>query len=805
MRLGRGFGERVGQFCLTWRKSVLAAVAGITVLTGMQLSQVRFDTAVEIWFVDNDPALLAHQRLVDVYASDELIVIGLEAPDVFKPEVLAVIDRLSRKLETAPHVEKVTSLTNIESITGKDDLLEIGELIEFPLDADRLPEIRERTLANELYVGNVVSEDGDFTCIIARLPHDPDSFDYKVESVTAIREILEEEKDYPLYLSGGPVLDEQFYVGSERDSAKVIPLILFMLVSILWVLMRSVRGVVIPLITVMLADVWAVGWMVIAGVRINVITTMLPQLLLAVGIAGAMHVLVDYQNRCRELGENADALTALREVYAELTTPLFLTSLTTAIGMLSLGISRVQGIREFGLFSALGVLGAFILSITFVPITLSYLPVLRRSTALSSGKLLSAAFLERLHDFTVDRSRAIVFASAVLLTLGFAGASQVRLESSFLEIFKDDEPVKIATRRIEQALAGTITMDVMLDTGEEGGVKNPELLTELDRMEQWLEQDELVASSQSIAGYFKDMRRAFFGNDQSEYRLPESREEAAQYLLLYEMDAPDGDIKEVMTFDYSETRVSARLALTTSNASSELIQRTEEYIAHRLPPGIKAQIGGVALLYANMEEYVRQSLIRGFTIALLAIFVVFCVQLGSVKLGLIAMIPNFSPIVISLGFMGLAGINLDSMTAMVASIAIGLAVDDSIHFVSRVRLRQAAGDSMSASLRNATVEVGRALVFTSIVLCAGFASMLFGSFVGMMFFGLLSMITIVFALAADLLLLPVVLRWYAGENGAIEAREFAEVGDAEGTDSGGSRRAEAMSRVDSDLAGSPGG
>jgi len=348
----------------------------------------------------------------------------------------------------------------------------------------------------------------------------------------------------------------------------------------------------------------------------------------------------------------------------------------------------------------------------------------------------------------------------VLLVLGVVGASRVKLESSFLEIFKDSAQIKIETERIQDKLAGTVTLDVMIDTGTEGGIKEPVLLATLTDLEAHMESMEIVASAQSINASFKDMRRAFFNNDQNEYRLPATREEAAQYLLLYEMDAPDGDIREFTTYEYDKTRASARLALTTSAAATEVVEKTQVFLDNSLPPGVTARPAGLAVLYAHMEEYVRASLVRGFSIALLAIFIIFCIQMRSIRLGLIAMIPNFTPIIMCLGVMGYYGISLDSMTALVASVTIGLAVDDSIHFVSRVRSRLGDGVEMVEALRDATVEVGRALVYTSLTLSVGFGVLMLGSFVGMVYFGLLCVLTIVFALAADLLLLPVVLRWY---------------------------------------------
>ncbi len=747
--------------CLTYRKSVLMLIVAVTALAATALPGARFDNALEIWFVEDDPALVAHRELIDTFTSDELIVVGLEAHDVFSPDVLAVIDRVTLAMAEAPHVEKVFSLTNIESVTGNDDSLEIGDLIEMPVDPATLPAVRRKALANELYVGNVVSEDGDFTCIVARLPHYRDDFDYKIEAIDAVSEILARETGTRFYLSGGPALDAQFFYLSERDAAVTTPAMVALLVITLWLLLRSVSAVMLALATVTISTMWGVAWIVLAGVRVNMLTTLLPPLLLAVGVAGSMHVLVDYR---RKIDAGHTREEALARVYRELMTPLFLTSFTTAIGMLSLLVSRIPGIREFGFFAALGVAGAFVLSLTVVPIVLSYLPAPTRRTsgARSGGSVISDAALERLHRLTVTRGRAIVVVSLVLLGAAVVGGFQVRAESAFLEYFGPEETIRLDTERIEDALAGTISIDVIVDTGRPDGIKDPAVLAAMEDLQGFLESNEHITSTQSVADYLKDLRRAFFSNDQDEYRLPETASEAAQYLLLYEMDAPDGDIYEMVTFDYSKARVTARVDIESSSIATQIIADTEEYLARNFPEGLDARITGMGTLYAHMEEYLRDSLVLGFSIALVAIFVVFCLLMRSVVVGAILMIPNVAPIVLCLGVMGLLDIRLDSMTAMVASIAIGLAVDDSIHFVSRARQYLEAGRPMDESLRLTTVEIGRALIFTSVALSAGFGVMMLSAFVGTVNFGLLCLLTILFALAADLVLLPVVLRWWSG-------------------------------------------
>ncbi len=745
--------------CLGHRKTVLLLVAATTAVALAALPRIHFDHSLKSWFLDDDPALVRHERFLELFGSDEIVVAGLEARDVFAPDVLARIDRLTRAIEQAPHVEKVFSLTNIEAITGRGDTLDIGDLVEMPVDLATLPALRQRALSNRLYVGNVVSADGTFTTVIARLPHHAEEFDYKVEAVAAIRQILEAEVGSSFYLAGGPVFDEQFFRQSETDTLRTVLLMSVFLVVVLALLLRTWWGVVLPLVTVAIALVWTIGTMVLCGVTVNVFTTILPPLLLAVGVADAMHVLVDYQNRCRT-GEGQAAV--LRGVYRELFGPLLLTGVTTAIGMLSLAVSRIESIRNFGLFAAYGVVCAFLLTVTFVPVVLSYLPAPRAAPGRSRHHYLSTRWLERLHEFTVRRGGWIVTVWSVIVLVSIGFATQVRAESSFIRIFKESSKIRRDTDKIQERLAGSVTVEVLLDTGREDGVKDPAALREIEKLQAFLESQANVRSTQSVADTMKDLRRAFHGNDQGEYQLPATREEAAQYLLLYEMDAPDGDLREYVSFDYRRARVTARVNLTSSNEAVALGKRIEAYMASEMSDALDGEVTGLMMLYANLEEYIRASLLQGFSGALLSIFVVFCFQMRSVGLGTVVMVANTMPILITLGVMGLAGIRLDSMTAMVASIAIGLADDDSIHFVSRVRLKLEQGLEIVAALRESLIEVGRALVYSGLALCGGFAVMLSASFVGAVYFGLLTMLTILIALVSDLVLLPVMLQWYEG-------------------------------------------
>jgi predicted RND superfamily exporter protein len=469
-------------------------------------------------------------------------------------------------------------------------------------------------------------------------------------------------------------------------------------------------------------------------------------------------VLVEYQSRCRRDEAKIDTLVA---VYRELLGPLFLASVTTVIGMLSLTVSRVQGIREFGAFAGLGVVAAFVWTATFLPIALSYLPAPVSRPQQGSSSTSSARTLVWLHRLTMRHPRAIIAVAAVAVALAGVASSQIRAESTFVKIFKQSNPVRLATERIQDVFGGTVTMDVLIDTRREDGVTDSTAVLAIADLEAFLRAQPDVTSTQSLAGYLKALRRAVFDNDAGEYRLPRTREEAAQYLLLYDMEAPDGEIRDLVTLDHRQTRVTARVKMESSKTAVALVERTRQYLRAHFPGDIDAEVSGVIVLIGHMHEYIRNSLVQGFGSAFVLIFAVFCLQMRSVRLGAIVMSANLAPVMLTLGYMGATGIRLDAMTALVASVAIGLTDDASIHFVSRVRSRLSSGCEIDAALHEALVEVGRALVFSGLTLCAGFAVLLSASFSGAVYFGWLTMMTIALALASDLILLPALLRWDA--------------------------------------------
>lgn len=757
MPLSHRLGDALGHVCLTYRKTVLLAVAAVTVLLAAQLPKLKFENSLGSWFLARDPALLQHDRFTEEFGSDELIIIGLEAPDVFAPDVLRRIDRVTRAVERAPNVEKVFSLTNIESVSGRDGALDVGDLVEFPINDAEATAIRARALTNETYLGNVVNATGTFTAILARLPYRVNEIEYKRETTRAIEAILAKE-DASFVLSGSALYNVRFLELSERDLPLVTGIMTGLLLLILWILFRSPVDVAVPATTVGIATLWSVGWILLVGRGLTIVSEALPPLMMAVGVADAMHLVVDYELRLRAGTHKQDAL---RQVYRYMTWPCLFTSLTTCAGMLSLCVSRVRNVSEFGLFAAIGVFGAFVLAMTLVPIALSYLPEPHPERPGAHIFQVSGGVLNGIATFAQRHGRLIFGVSAALLLGGLALATRVRVESGLLQYFRDGHRFKTDTRTVERNLAGMSTLEIVVDTGRPGGVKAPATLAALADFQAALEAHPEVSASHTVTGVFKDLRRAFFDNDPREYRLPETEAEAAQYLLLYELDRPDGDLYEYVDYGYRKARLSARVSSENSTILGDVLQHARRAAAAHLPPSADVTYTGTAVLWAHMEDYIRESLLVGMSLALVSIYVLLSLQARSFLLGAIAMVPNVVPIVVGLGFMGVTNIALDASTVLSAPIMLGLAVDNTIHFIVHTREQLDRGTGLNLALWRTTVQIGRALIFTTIVLAASFVAMLFGAFTGVIHFALLCLVTLAVALPADLLLLPSLLRVYA--------------------------------------------
>lgn len=772
---------RVGAWSFDHRWIVLSVCVALLAASGWLASQARFDNSFEAYFDSADPSYSAYLDYRDDFGSDEIAYILYEAPGrpygPFDIEVMRKIQSLTEALEAeVPFVKEVTSLANVEYVEGVADGIEIYELLEeFPRDQQALLEIRDKVLSKPLYVGGIVSADARHAAIILEMDRssidpledlrlDPDGGDgldnlYPQVSYDPIEAILArpEYAGIVFHHTGDVALNDTYNTIIADESEGLAGMALLVIAVLLYGSFRRPIAVIGPLAVVFLSVMAAVGFVGLMGWSLDMMFIMLPTVLIAVGVADSVHVIAEFRSYHAEVGDRREAA---RRTLSLVGAPCLLTSITTAIGFASMAVAPIKSISHLAIYSAVGVVAAFLLSVTLLFVFLSFgrrVPKRQKSErekiAAKGGRRFQA-FLAGVAAFDIRHRVPILIVFAVLFVVSAAGILRLRVESNFLSEFSPDEPIRKSIEYVDDTMGGTYSFVYLFDSGESDGAKNPTLLREVERFQdRALQRDDLIKKVYSISDILKDLNRSFHADDLDYQELPDSRELVAQYLLLYEMSGGD-EAGEYVTGDYSRASLELRAKAVDSSELAKLQAELDGYLAENPTQASQVKVTGMGSLWVAMMDYISQSQIRGFLTAFTVIAALLCFIFQSVRVGLIAMIPNLTPVILTLGVMGWADLPLDYVRLMIASVAIGIAVDDTIHHVTRFDLEFRRLGSYHEALRSSMTDVGRALIITSVVLVLGFLVFTMSRLDSMALFGTLLASTIGVALVADFLLMP---------------------------------------------------
>jgi predicted RND superfamily exporter protein len=752
---------------------VLAGSAGLA-------SQATTGNSYEAFFDPRDPAYLSYEQFREDFGSDEISYILYEAPDTadgaFDLEVMRKIAHLTEVLEDeVPFVYEVTSLTNAELMVGVDDGIEIRALADdLPTSQEALRRWRAQYLAKPLLVGGIVSEDGEFGAIVIEMDRsstdpleqirfDPEGGDglpnlYPQVTDNAIREILArpEYAGIVFHHSGDVPLNAIYNVVIEHESVTLGLATAGVIALLLLFFFRSAVGVLAPTIVVQLSVLASVAFIATVGWELDLSFMGTPTLLTAIGVAHSVHILSEFRARFVELGERREALVQTLSLVG---TPCLLTSITTAIGFGSMSFVPIKSIAHMGVYSAFGVLVAFFLSITLLLALLSFgrrtpsRPFTQRQRLHAKGGRGIHNVLTWVAGFAIRRRVAILGVFAGIFAASLLGIARLTVDSNWLDDFSDDMPLKQATLRVDEVMGGIANLILLFDGGTPESVKEPAVLAEIARVQAWANEREFVRKTYSIVDILADLNQTFHDDDPAFHRVPETRELVAQYLLLYE-SAGGTEADEYVSSDFRRARLELRLPVALTSEMAELVASLEAELSERPLQATTVSMTGIGALWLKLLDYIVSSQIQGFLLAFGLIGVLMCVLLRSFVTGVISMLPNLSPILLTLGVMGWLGIFLDYSKATIAAVALGIAVDDTIHLISRYRHEFHLCGSYSEALRAALSDVGRALMITSIALVAGFLVLLASVLDMQATQGLLLATTIVTALVADFLLMP---------------------------------------------------
>lgn len=733
---------------------VLAALAVVTVAAALLASRVRYDSSAEIWFLDDDPNLVAYRKFLERFPADQLGVVGVFAPDVFEARALAAIGRITRRIERQPHVSRVRSLANVRLMESEEGVLEARPLLaRIPRDAAERRALRARALASPLLRGQLVAADGRAAAIVFEVGPSGSGYEEKAALVRQLRGIAREESQGEIAVrhAGAPSLAVAMLEYARHDLRLLGPVAILAVGLVVFVMFRRGSTTLIPLAVVLLALTWTFGVMGALGIKVNVVSAALVVLLLAVGVANAVHLVVEY-NHERQAGAGPEE--GARRSAAHLLQPCLYTAITDAAGMLSLLLSDLRPLREFGWLSALGVGFTFVISLTFVPAVLAAArvraPLAAREQSSSTGRVL-------LWLASPSPVRRFAVVGAALLLLVGAGLLLPRIEvgTSPVSYFRPGDPTRRDIEAIDRALGGSIGLEILVSASP-GGLADPRQLARLDRFQRWLGSLPGVASTVSLVDYLRELYRVMDPEGAARAGgLPRGRELTAQLLLL--MESEQG-LDALVRDRYSVGRMSARVSMSDARELVRQVPRIEERIRRDFPGAdLRVELTGLAKVMSNMEQYLLRSQVSSLSASLLLVAGFMLLMLRSLRLALFAMLPNVAPVFLGLGLMALLGVALDPGTVMISSVAMGIVVDDTIHFMTRLREHAREGRSLERSLSGTILEIGRPVLVTSLVLAAGFAVLGLGSYTPNVNFGLLSAAVMGLALLGDLVFLPAAL------------------------------------------------
>jgi len=799
-RLEAWFGE-LGLWVFDHRWMTLIGVILLCAPFLAQLGSITIDNRTERMFLEGDAALIDYREFRDQFGTDDYIVVALDPPEAFSLAFFSQLRNLHTELEhKVPHVAEVTSLVNARRTYGEGDTLIVEDLMErWPETQTDLEDLRRRVLSNTFYVNRLIADDGVFVTVMIRprsvaLPPESDvldGFDLGTEQteegedqltsvefsemVTAVREVLEtfEATDVPVYLAGGPVVTDAINRAVPRDLAKLMPTSLLIIVVFLLALFRRLSGVVYPVFIVCLALFSTLGFMAAVDIPLTNITTLLTSFLTVVGVADSVHILSIFYQR---LAEHGDRRVAIGEALRHSGLAVVMTSVTTATGLMSFMVADVRPIADLGIVAPVGVMVALLLTVTLLPSLLAIFPVHQRAVA-QGGRGRVDALLAWTSRVTCARSGTILIVALVIAAITGAGMTRLRFSQNGLKWFKKNATVRTDTETVDRRLGGSLTIEVVIDTGITNGVHDPDLLARLEESMIWAENidrgEVSVSKASSLDTVIREINRALNANDAAFYRLPGDRELIAQELLLFEGTGSD-DLEEIVDRDFRKVRATLTVPFRDAFQYVDLVEEIEEHFTGVFPEA-KITMTGSNVLFVEMFHNIITTMAKSYAISLSVITLLMILLLGRLRIGLLSMVPNLLPLMIVLGIMGWLRIPLDISTVLIGSIAIGLVVDDTIHFMHNFRRYFEHHGTVREAVTRTLDTAGRAILITSIVLAGGFYSCMISDLRSSVIYGGLIGTTVLLALVADYFVTPalmaVVFRRATGEGpGSVAGR-----------------------------------
>lgn len=761
------FPERFTRLVLRYRSAVLIATILVVAFSALGLKPLIDDFALDyrVLFSEKNPQYRAFLAMEGIYGKRDNIMIALAPEDghVFTQKTLSIIAEMTERAWQTPYSKRVDSVTNFQRTYAVGDDLFVEALAPDPqsLSPSEQADVRRYALAEPYLVDRMVSADADVAAVNIMMNLPSDAGEEQYEAVDFVRSLMAEfEAKAPwidFYMTGETMMGHTAVEAGMYDARTLFPIMYLLILLVAGIFLRSAWGVVAVTVVILLSTVAAMGFSGLLHIQLSMITGVVPVIILTLAVADSIHVLVsffqEYQGRVSKSDAIIRALNANHQ-------PVFLTSLTTSIGFLSLNTSEVPPFADMGNMVAIGVGLAWLFSVTTLPALMSYIPfkpVQRREYGLK--------LMDRLADISIrHRNEFAVGFGLLTLFMGYA-VTQNEFNDLFPEMYGTQIEFRRDTDFIRHNLTGVMQIHHSVEAGEPGGIFKSDYLAELDRLTHWYEHQPGVLHVESYTTVQKRLNRTLHGEQALYYRVPDDRQLAAQYHLLYELSVPYGlDLNNTIDIDRSATRLTVTMDNVESKDIVALEARAQAFTNKYLPALNLVEGVGPSVMMGHAAKRNGNAMISGAIIALLAITAILMISLKSIRLGLVSLLPNLTPGLFAFGVWGLVDGDLGIAAAPAVLVALGIVVDDTIHFMSKyLRARRVDGVPSDEAIHYSFRRVGIALGINVTILILGFSVLDLSSLKPNSFLGMATAMSLLFSLAFTYFMLPTLLSFLERE------------------------------------------
>lgn len=746
---------------LRHRYTFLAAMLVAVGTLAAFLPKLQFDNSPESFFLRDDPTLERYQQFQEMFGTDEYALVVFERREPWSSEFIEHLRTLTERLGQVPDVLEATSIANVRHLVGQDDQLIVEDFIPPEVTAPAELATRRKAAQEHPYYSNVyVSADGAFLGIVLKTRIRWGEIDYKIELTKRLRAILAEEpyRGWSPRVVGSPVLDADVREIMSRESGTFSVLVLILMSAVFFIVFRSWLAVVLPISVALLSVVCALGLMGLTGAPFTLVSAIIPSFLISTGVGPSIFLLSAFFNGVHS---GRTPREAVAEALRHSASSSLLSMATTATGLFAFATSKIRPIEELGRTMGIALLISFAITIILVPFVLAgrkHIAASEKRREMLEGRVKG---LRGWAETVMRHRRVFIVAFSLFVVAGVSGATQLRSDYHYLGVFKSSTPLRQDYDYVERALKASTSVEVVIDTGQPDGVKNPALLQAMLGLQRSLAErfTGLGAKAYSVADLASEINQALSGGAPEAYAIPATAKGVAENLLLYQLSGDD-ELSSLVSSDFRHARIRISVAHRPDRENQALFAAIEQYAQEHMGPAVGSpvvQVTGLVHLWAAIDDYLAQTELEALLITVLVVVVVMIAVFRSLLLGLLVAGLNASAVLGTLGLMGFAGIWLDPYTILIASFALGILDDDSIHFVRDIQRKYLELGNLREAIVSASSSAGQGIFYLSAALACGFATYAFSTVASLTKFGLLIAFTILLGAMMEFVFGPAVL------------------------------------------------